>query len=118
LIQRLHRERSSRVILVGGPGDREITNSIIQIAPDCLDATDLSFGDMASISRQCNLFIGNDRLIILPLPWGYPVSEFLVQLTLTNGLRLIKTAVLSSNPSNATPASSMKRFQSAHTFDA
>jgi len=60
LIQRLQRERSSRVILVGGPGDREIANSIIQVSPDCLDATDLSFGDMASIFRRCNLFIGND----------------------------------------------------------
>ena len=60
LIQRLQRERSSRVILVGGPGDREVTNHIIQISPDCLDATDLSFGDMASVLRRCNLFVGND----------------------------------------------------------
>jgi len=60
LIQRLQRERSCRVILVGAPGDRKITNHIIQISPDCLDATDLSFGDMASIFRRCDLFIGND----------------------------------------------------------
>ena len=60
LIQRLQRERSSRVILVGGPGDREVTNSIIQVSPNCLDATDLGFGDMASVFRRCNLFIGND----------------------------------------------------------
>ena len=60
LIQRLQRERSCRVILVGGPGDREVTNHIIQISPDCLDATDLSFGDMASVLRRCNLFVGND----------------------------------------------------------
>jgi ADP-heptose:LPS heptosyltransferase len=60
LIQRLEDERSSRVILVGGPGDREVTNHIIQISPDCLDATDLSFGDMASVLQRCNLFIGND----------------------------------------------------------
>jgi ADP-heptose:LPS heptosyltransferase len=60
LIQRLEDERSCRVILVGGPGDREVTNHIIQISPDCLDATDLSFGDMASVLRRCNLFIGND----------------------------------------------------------
>jgi heptosyltransferase-2 len=60
LIQRLEDERSCRVILVGGPGDREVTNRIIQISPDCLDATDLSFGDMASVLRRCNLFIGND----------------------------------------------------------
>ena len=61
LIQRLKNdERSSRVILVGGTDDREITNRIIQICPDCLDATDLSLGDMASIFRRCSLFIGDD----------------------------------------------------------
>jgi lipopolysaccharide heptosyltransferase II len=60
LIQRLQRERSSRVILVGGPGDREVTNHITQISPNCLDATDLSFGEMASVFQRCNLFIGND----------------------------------------------------------
>ena len=60
LIQRLQRERSCLVILVGGSGDREVTNHIIQIFPDCLDATDLSFGDMASVLRRCNLFVGND----------------------------------------------------------
>ena len=62
LIQRLKKdERSSRVILVGGTDDREITNRIIQICPDCLDATDLSLGDMASVLRRCNLFVGNDH---------------------------------------------------------
>ena len=60
LVQRLQNERSCRVILVGGPGDRKITNRITQACPDCLDATDLSFGDMASIFRRCDLFIGND----------------------------------------------------------
>jgi ADP-heptose:LPS heptosyltransferase len=60
LIQRLQRERSSRIILVGGPGDKEVTNHIIQVSSDCLDATDLSFGDMASVFRRCNLFVGND----------------------------------------------------------
>ena len=62
LIQRLKKdERSSRVILVGGTDDREITNRIIQICPDCLDATDLSLGEMASIFRGCSLFVGNDH---------------------------------------------------------
>ena len=28
--------------------------------PDCLDSTDLSFGDMASLFGRCSLFIGND----------------------------------------------------------
>ena len=62
LIHRFQSERSSfRVILVGGPDDREITNRIIQICPDCLDATDLSLGDMASVLRRCNLFVGSDN---------------------------------------------------------
>jgi heptosyltransferase II len=61
LIQRLQRERSFRVILVGGPLDRCITNDILQACPDCLDATDLSFGEMASIFRRCSLFLGNDN---------------------------------------------------------
>ena len=61
LIHRVQSERPSRGILVGGPGDREITNRIIQICPDCLDATDLSLGDMASVLRRCNLFVGNDH---------------------------------------------------------
>ena len=61
LIHRFQRERPSRILLVGGPGDREITNRIIQICPDCLDATDLSLGDMASIFRGCGLFVGSDN---------------------------------------------------------
>ena len=61
LIHRFQSDGPSRVILVGGPGDREITNRIIQICPDCLDATDLSFGDMASIFRGCSLFVGSDH---------------------------------------------------------
>ena len=60
LVQRLQSERSCRVILAGGPGDREITCRIMQARPDCLDGTDLSFGEMASIFRRCSLFIGND----------------------------------------------------------
>ena len=60
LVQRLRDEKSCRVILVGGPGDRKITCRIMQACPDCLDGTDLSFGDMASIFRRCSLFIGND----------------------------------------------------------
>ena len=61
LIHRFQSERSSRILLVGGPDDREITNRIIQICPDCLDATDLSLGDMASVLRGCSLLIGSDN---------------------------------------------------------
>ena len=61
LIHRFQSDGPSRIILVGGPDDREITNRIIQTCPDCLDATDLSLGDMASVLRRCNLFVGNDH---------------------------------------------------------
>jgi ADP-heptose:LPS heptosyltransferase len=62
LINRLQSEGPARIILVGGPGDREITSTIMQDCPACLDATDLSFGEMASIFRGCSLFIGNDSV--------------------------------------------------------
>jgi len=61
LIHRCQRERPARIILVGGPDDRKITNTITQLCPDCLDATDLSLGDMASIFRGCSLFVGSDH---------------------------------------------------------
>ncbi len=60
LIQRLQNDRPCRIILCGGPTDRGITNKIIKPCPDCLDATDLSFGDMASLFRRCSVFVGND----------------------------------------------------------
>ncbi|SVE56620.1 uncharacterized protein METZ01_LOCUS509474, partial [marine metagenome] len=60
LVQRLQHVRSCRIILVGGSGDRRVTNNIMQSCPNCIDATDLSFGEMASIFRRCNIFIGND----------------------------------------------------------
>jgi len=60
LVKRLHSERPTRILLVGGPDDREIANTIIRSCPDCLDATDLSFGEMASVLRGCSLFIGED----------------------------------------------------------
>jgi len=60
LITRFQKEKACRIILAGGPGDRKITTDIIQSCPECIDATDLSFGDMASIFRRCSLFIGND----------------------------------------------------------
>lgn len=60
LIKKLQGARRCRIILCGGPGDREITRRILQSCPDCLDVTDLSFGDMASLFRRCSIFIGND----------------------------------------------------------
>jgi len=61
LIQRFQREGLARIILVGGPDDREIADHIIKVCPECLDATDLSLGDMASVLRRCNLFVGSDN---------------------------------------------------------
>lgn len=60
LIRRFQNEINCRIILAGGPGDRVITDKIIEFCSECLDATDLSFGDMASLFRRCSLFIGND----------------------------------------------------------
>jgi ADP-heptose:LPS heptosyltransferase len=60
LIQKFQSEGPSRLILVGGPDDREITDRISEVCPGCLDATDLSLGDMASVLRRCDFFIGSD----------------------------------------------------------
>ena len=60
LIQRIQNDRPCRVILCGGPCDREITSEIMESCPNCLDVTDLSFGDMASLFCRCSIFIGND----------------------------------------------------------
>jgi ADP-heptose:LPS heptosyltransferase len=61
LIQKFQSEGPSRIILVGGPDDRKITDRIIEVCPSCLDATDLSLGDMASVLRRCNFIIGSDK---------------------------------------------------------
>ena len=61
LIQRFQRDGPTRVFLVGGPDDRGTTDHIIEVCPGCLDATDLSFGEMASVLRRCNFFIGSDN---------------------------------------------------------
>ena len=60
LINKFQEERQCRIILAGGPSDRMITKKIMQSCIGCIDATDLSFGDMASLFRRCSLFVGND----------------------------------------------------------
>lgn len=60
LIRRILVEIPCRVLLFGGPDDREIASRIQAENPVCLDATDLSFGEMASVFRGCQLLIGND----------------------------------------------------------
>ena len=61
LIQKIQSDGSSRIILVGGTRDRGIKDRILEACKGCLDATDLSLGDMASVLRRCNLFVGNDH---------------------------------------------------------
>lgn len=60
LVQKTIQETGCRIILVGGPDDREVVSKIREAIPECVDATDLSFGEMASLFPQCQLFIGND----------------------------------------------------------
>jgi lipopolysaccharide heptosyltransferase II len=60
LVRKTIEETSFRIILVGGPSDREAVSTIKDSNPECVDATHLSFGEMASLFRQCSLFIGND----------------------------------------------------------
>jgi ADP-heptose:LPS heptosyltransferase len=72
LIKRFQSERNCRIILAGGPGDRTITNNIIQFCPDCLDATDLSFGDMASGQNCIILFV----IVLSPGPPARIIRQF------------------------------------------
>ncbi|MFQ5673228.1 MAG: glycosyltransferase family 9 protein [Nitrospinales bacterium] len=60
LIRNIQKEFPCRVLLVGGPDDRDVVARIRAAHPQCLDTTDLSFGEMASVFRRCRLFIGNN----------------------------------------------------------
>jgi heptosyltransferase-1 len=51
---------SLRVILVGGPMDQERAARIREECPEAIDATHLTFGEMASVFRRCKAFVGND----------------------------------------------------------
>lgn len=60
LIQEIQRQRPCRVVLVGGPQDREAVSAIREECPESIDATHLTFGEMASIFRRCQVYVGND----------------------------------------------------------
>ena len=120
LIQRLQLERSCRVILVGGPGDQGNYKPVLfrYLSGLPIDATDLSFGDMASVFRRCNLFIGNDSAPHhIAASMGIPCIGIFGPTNPHQWSPLDQEQQCSlSNPSNATLVLSMKHFQSAHTF--
>lgn len=60
LIRNILQEFPCRILLVGGPDDRDVVSRIRLEHPQCLDATGMSFGEMASVLRRCRLFIGNN----------------------------------------------------------
>lgn len=60
LIKKLLQEKSCRVVLFGSREERELAARIVSECPACLDAMDLSYGEMASVFRGCRLYIGND----------------------------------------------------------
>ncbi|MEC7641500.1 MAG: glycosyltransferase family 9 protein [Nitrospinota bacterium] len=60
LIEKIREAIPCRIILFGGRDDGEIASRIRKEHPACLDATDLSFGEMASVFRRCQLLISND----------------------------------------------------------
>ncbi|MBI5428213.1 MAG: glycosyltransferase family 9 protein [Nitrospinae bacterium] len=51
---------SCRIVLFGSRDERDLADRILSDCPDCVDATDLSYGEMASVFRRCRLYIGND----------------------------------------------------------
>jgi heptosyltransferase I len=49
-----------KIFLVGGPGDREVAKTIALESSNCIDATHLSLGQMASLFERCQAVVGND----------------------------------------------------------
>ncbi len=60
LIQKIQQHQPCRIVLVGGPKDRETVSAIREQCPESIDATHLTFGEMASIFRRCKVYVGND----------------------------------------------------------
>jgi len=60
LIQKIQQQHPCRVILVGGPKDRDTVSAIREQCPESIDATHLTFGEMASVFRRCMVYVGND----------------------------------------------------------
>lgn len=77
LVRRILEEESCRILLVGGPDDRPTAAAIRSQYPACVDATDLSFGEMASVFGKCLLFIGNDSgPLHIAAAMGIPTLSF------------------------------------------
>lgn len=53
-------ENNYRVVLLGGRDEKALAESVLSEYPSCLDALHLSYGEMASVMRRCQLYIGND----------------------------------------------------------
>lgn len=53
-------ENNCKVVLLGGPDEKDLAESILSECPSCMDALNLSYGEMASVLRRCQLYIGND----------------------------------------------------------
>jgi len=60
LIGNILRAGPYRIVLIAGPGDGEVIQSILDRYPQCIDTRTLSFGEKASILRRCRLLVGND----------------------------------------------------------
>jgi lipopolysaccharide heptosyltransferase II len=60
LVKKFKNDYGGKVIIVGGPGDRELAKDILKAVPDCINATDLKIGHMASLFQRCQVVIGND----------------------------------------------------------
>ena len=60
LIKRLSAEIPCKIVLFGSSDERELIKDIRHQLPQCYGATDLNLGEVASIFKNCSLFIGND----------------------------------------------------------
>ncbi|MFQ5715660.1 MAG: glycosyltransferase family 9 protein [Nitrospinales bacterium] len=77
LIQKISEKLPCRVILFGSPGERGLISDILAENPQCVDASNLSFGEMASVFRKCALFIGNDTgSLHIAAAMGLPTLSF------------------------------------------
>ncbi len=60
LAKRFREELNARAIIFGGPDEKDLARAIQERCADGVDATALSFGEMASVMRLCSGYIGND----------------------------------------------------------
>ena len=60
LAKKIVKENGCRVVLFGGRDEKDLAIRVLSESPECLDAMDLSYGEMASVFRRCLLYIGND----------------------------------------------------------